>query len=111
MLTDATSTALRRRGPFCRVCGRTGSSTHRPFCASCVDIFALPPGQCLYDGDSGRLWFRSTGDRSLVKPEFWSEITAQRGPTQASDSPSWIAWAILVFVGAVILQGCLQILR
>lgn len=111
MLNDVTSTSLRRRGPYCGVCGRTHSSTHRPFCASCVDIFALPPGQCLYDGDSGRLWFRSTGDRSLVKPEYWDAITAQRRVSQAPESPSWIVWAILVFVGAVILQGCLQILR
>ena len=111
MLNDTPNTALRRRGPFCSVCGRTGSSTHRPFCASCVDIFALPSGQCLYDGDSGRLWFRSTGGRSLVRPECWEEITAQRRVSQVTGPLSWITRAILVFVGAVVLQGCLQILR
>jgi hypothetical protein len=102
---------LQHRGPFCSVCGRPPGGAQHPYCISCTDIFALPRGQRLYDGDTGRTWFRSTGDGSLVKPECWNETASPGRRSRASNYSTGVAWWILIGVGLAILRGCMQILR
>ena len=99
-----------RQAGFCSTCGRPRSGSQRPFCSACTDLFSLPRGQSLYDGDTGRVWFRSTGSGTLVRPGRQTQVTVD---SQVDDS-LWQAlrglWPILL-VGLAIINGCLRMLR
>ena len=115
MRSNQPTVKTRRRGRFCSSCGRLRTGTDRPLCARCTDMFALRRGECLYDGGNGKVWFQSTGDRSLVKPEYWRKtVTDQRVPvpvSQGVNAPGVRTFWWILIVGVVIINGCLSLIR
>jgi len=110
MEQDRRAAGVRGQGQFCRVCGRPLGEPPRLDCVSCANLFALLRGQCLYDAQTGKIWFRSTGNRTLVRPGYGDEAMAMRAASAASGRPLRTLWWILV-LGAMIINGYLGLLR
>jgi len=66
-------------------------------------------GRCLYDAQTGKIWFRSTGDGRLVSPEHWEEANAGRMPPVVVERLYRALWWMLI-LGVMIVNGCLKLL-
>jgi hypothetical protein len=95
-------------GPFCRMCGRDTTTAGGTNCPGCTNLFSLAAGQCLYSPRTGRLWFRATGNRTLVRanePKLGRSKT-RTAPTTAA--PVRVPWW-LVAIAAIFIYTCLQV--